>query len=213
MNISITGFGCVLPRADERALPDFKLADYPVSPKTYLDRASALALAASSLALQNAGLVAPFDEEFGLSLGTRFGCVETMRTFESALSEKGARGASPLLFSHSYFNSPAAILAIEWGLQGIHVPLCGPNAGWQALETARDALELGHATRMLCGAVEALSPARGFVDESDAGEGALFWVLERDSENGKNWDDVFGEAREISGDWGALGELLARMKT
>lgn len=207
MNITVTGIGAVLPPAGE-TLTDFALTNYPVSPKTYLDRASALALAACGLALQDAGLSGTFDVDFGLSTGTQFGCVATMQGFETALHDKGARGASPLLFSHSYFNSPASLIAIEWGLKGAHLPLCGTNSGWAAVEAARDALLLGHAKRMLCGAFEAKSQARSWYGETNPQEGALFFVLEADGD-GPSWEKVFSEtARDVEGDWGALGDLL-----
>lgn len=223
MSVSITGLGALTPAGDftlhsfsareddEFSIHDFNLANYPVSPKTYLDRASALALGAAGLALQDAGLSGPFDEEFGLCVGTQFGAVETMRTFEAALAEKGPRGTSPLLFSHSYFNSPAAIIAIEWGLKGYHSPLVGINSGWQAVELARDAIELGHATRMLCGAVDAHSTAREWAGESAIGEAAVFLVLEA-GENGKSWEEVFGEPHELQRNFGAVSGILSRLK-
>ncbi len=157
--------------------PDFDLKTYLATPKTYLDRASALALAGCALALKNAGLQGPFDADFGIALGTQFGAVETMRGFEATLAEKGAKSVSPLLFSHSYFNSPISLCAIEWGLKGWHGPFCGPDALRDAVTAARDAIALGHATRMLCGGVEALSPARQMAGEANPREWSAFWVL------------------------------------
>ncbi len=210
MNISIQSIGVVLPSDSQFSIPDFDLKDYPVAPKTYLDRASALALAACGLALQNAGLRGPLGDEFGLCIGTQFGCVQTMGAFESKLSEAGAKTVSPLLFSHSGFNAPAAIISIEWGLRGHHAPFCGARAGLDAVEAARDALLLGQAERMLCGAVEANSPARGLGGEENAGEGAIFLVLERDG-SGQSLERWLQNLRAISGNWGALGELLKRL--
>lgn len=194
MDVLITGVGAILPAGDftlhsrpqprfsESALADFDLRTYLESPKTYLDRCSALALAGCALALKDAGLAGPFDEDFGLSLGTLYGCVETMRGFEAKLAESGPRAVSPLLFSHSYFNSPASICAIEWGLKGYHATFCGPDAGWQAVEVARDAILLGHATRMLCGGVDALSPDPDLGVGSPGPAGAsVFVVLESEA--------------------------------
>lgn len=181
MKITIAGHALIEPT------PDFDLKNYLATPKTYLDRASALALAGCALALQNAGLAGPFDADFGIALGTRFGAVETMRGFEATLAEKGAKSVSPLLFSHSYFNSPISLCAIEWGLKGWHGPFCGPSATQDAAVAARDAIFLGHATRMLCGGVEALSPARQMAGEADPREWSAFWVLERDGD-GQDFD-------------------------
>lgn len=231
MEIIITGLGAITPRGDytlnspakpresDGALTDFDLKTYLQTPKTYLDRCSALALAGCALALQDAGLAGTFNEDFGFSLGTEYGCVETMRGFEAKLAESGARAVSPLLFSHSYFNSPASLCVIEWGLKGYHATLCGPESGWEAVATARDALLLGHAKRMLCGAVDALSPARTLGDESAApAEASVFLVLEAGDENstGVRWDalvrgDVDAAAAEEFGDCGAVLSLLARL--
>lgn len=172
MKITIAARALIEPGAD------FDLKNYLATPKTYLDRASALALAGCALALQNAGLEGPFDADFGIALGTRFGAVETMRAFEATLAEKGAKGVSPLLFSHSYFNSPISVCAIEWGLKGWHGTFCGADALREAAVAARDAIFLGHATRMICGGVEALSPARELAGEANAREWSAFWVLE-----------------------------------
>lgn len=210
MNISIRSIGAVLPPDGQLSLPDFDLKDYPVAPKTYLDRASALALAACGLALRNAGLSAPLGDDFGLCIGTQFGAVQTMGAFESKLAETGAKTVSPLLFSHSGFNAPAAIISIEWGVRGHHAPFCGARSGLDAVEAGRDALLLGQAQRMLCGAVEARSPARELSGEGEMGEGALFLVLERNGA-GEPLEKWLRNSREISGNWGALGELLARL--
>ncbi len=177
----------IAARAFIEPSPDFDLKNYLATPKTYLDRASALALAGCALALQNAGLVGPFDADFGIALGTRFGALETMRGFEAALAEKGAKGVSPLLFSHSYFNSPISVCAIEWGLKGWHGTFCGENATRDAALAARDALLMGHATRMICGGVEALSPAREMAGEQNPREWSRFWVLEKDGA-GRDFD-------------------------
>lgn len=223
MKITIQGLGALTPRGDREgdaftpragdglSIGEIEIANYPLAPKTYLDRASLLALCAASLALRDAGLSAPLGPNFGLALGTRFGCIETMRAFEEKLHSSGARGASPLLFSHSYFNSPAALIAIEWEISGHHAPFCGPDAGWDAVCAGRDAIALEHAETMLCGGVEALSVARGWAGESAPAEAAFFVVLAREGD-GPEFDEFWGEARELKGDWGALGSLLARQR-
>ena len=210
MNISIRSLGVVLPPEGQFSIPDFALNNYPVAPKTYLDRASALSLAACGLALQNANLSGPLGDNFGVCIGTQFGAVQTMAGFESKLAEAGAKTVSPLLFSHSGFNAPAAIISIEWGIRGHHAPFCGARAGLDAVEAARDVLLLGQAERMLCGAVEANSPARELSGEEEQGEGAIFLVLERGGE-GEPLEEWLARSRKISGNWGALGELLARL--
>ena len=221
MNINIIGIGAVLPQGDwegarfsPRQSDGFSIgevgrADYPLAPKTYLDRASELALCAASLALRDANLQAPLGARCGLAVATQFGSVETMRTFEDKLHTSGTRGASPLLFSHSYFNAAAALIAIEWGIGGHHAPFCGADSAWQAIEAARDAITLGHADTMLCGGVEALSEARAWAGEAASAEGAFFVVLGRDGD-GPSFEEFWNEPRKVNGDWGALGGTLER---
>jgi len=210
MKISIRSLAAVLPLEGELAIRDFDLRNYPVAPKTYLDRTSALALAACGLAIEKAGLHAPLGDSCGLCVGTQFGSVQTMGAFESKLFEAGPKSVSPLLFSHSGFNTSAAILSIEWGIRGVHAPFCGKRSGLDALEAARDALLLGQADTMICGAVEAISPARSWSGEENSGEGAVFLVLEREG-LGEDLEGWLENSREIFGDWGALGELLRRL--
>ena len=209
MTINIIGIGAVMPPQGEFSVGEIDRADYPLAPKTYLDRASELALCAASLALREANLSGPLGSNCGLAVGTQFGSVETMRVFEDKLHQGGARGASPLLFSHSYFNAAAALMAIEWGIGGYHAPFCGADSAWQAIETARDAIALGHADTMLCGGVDALSSARDWAGETAPAEGALFVVLQRDGD-GPTFDEFWQTPRAISGDWGALGAVLTR---
>ncbi len=161
---------------------NFALENYLTSQKTYLDRCSALALAGCALALRDAGmeLVSEGKEKFGITLGTHFGCVETMKSFWDKATEKGARMANPILFSHSYFNSPISLCAIEFSLKGYHATFCANEySGVEAVRAAYDAIRLGHAQAIICGGVDAVSPTRVHCDpDNRAGEAAVFFVLE-----------------------------------
>ena len=172
-----------LSGAEANAIADFDIKDYPVSPKTYLDRCSALALAAAALALQDAEISHPPENpaRFGITLGTHYGCIDTMKTFWDNLAEKGARHANALLFSHSYFNSPISLCAIEFGLQGYHNTVCaGSNSGLEAIRLAHDAIAAGHADAMLCGGVDALTETRTMMNPTEtASEAAVFLMLEK----------------------------------
>jgi 3-oxoacyl-(acyl-carrier-protein) synthase len=202
--VVLTGMGCITARGDLTlqgasnandaqtfTLPDFKLENYLTSQKTYLDRCSALALAGCALALNDAGLTWPLngdtsthDELCGITLGTHLGCIETMKVFWDKATERGARLANPLLFSHSYFNTPISLCAIEFGLKGYHTTFCaGTQSGIEAVRAAHDAIQLGHAAMMLCGGVEAWTPTRALLEsESNVstplGEASAFFVLE-----------------------------------
>ena len=157
------------------------------SKKTYLDRASAFALAAGQLALDDAGVTRESCARWrsGVVLGSEYGCLGTMQTYTAALQQKGARLANPLLFSHMYVNTPTSLCAIEFGLGGHHGSFAGVGAGQQALESAVEALQLGRADLLLVMGVDAISEplywalaAEGALDDAAMGEGACAFVLE-----------------------------------
>jgi hypothetical protein len=169
------------PSGENFEIANFALENYLTSKKTYLDRCSALALAGSALALRDAQIESPVnDERFGITLGTHFGCLETMKDFWDNAVQKGARLANPILFSHSYVNSPISLCAIEFGLKGYHSTHCAHEySGLEAVRAAFDAIRLGHADAMLCGGVEAVTPARTLcTGDERSGEATVFFVFE-----------------------------------
>jgi 3-oxoacyl-(acyl-carrier-protein) synthase len=202
--VVLTGMGGITARGDMTlqnttklddtrtfTLPDFKLENYLSSQKTYLDRCSALALAGCALALRDAGLSWPLNDDMsthdalcGITLGTHLGCIETMKVFWDKATERGTRLANPLLFSHSYFNTPISLCAIEFGLKGYHTTFCaGTQSGIEAVRAAHGAIQLGHAAMMLCGGVEAWTPTRALLEAGSnacapLGEASVFFVLE-----------------------------------
>jgi 3-oxoacyl-[acyl-carrier-protein] synthase II len=202
--VVLTGMGCITARGDLTlqgfttpndaqtfTLPDFKLESYLSSQKTYLDRCSAFALAGCALALRDAGLTWPLNDDTsthdglcGIALGTHLGCIETMKVFWDKATERGTRLANPLLFSHSYFNTPISLCAIEFGLKGYHTTFCaGQQSGIEAVRAALGAIQLGHAQMMLCGGVEAWTPTRALLEadsnvSTPLGEASVFFVLE-----------------------------------
>ena len=221
--VVLTGYGAVLPSDGARRIENFKIEDYPLAPKTYLDRASALALAGGALALRDAGVSWPVEnaDSFGLTLGTHLGCLETMKGFWEDAVAKGVRLAKPLLFSHSYVNSPISLCAIEFGLKGYHATFCaGRNSGLEAVRAGFDAIRLGHAQAVLCGGVEALTPAREVCEPGDLGEASIFFVLEKQERAGARarlelTDELLNEAAqdksiiERFGDCGGASGTLA----
>lgn len=179
---------------------DFNVVDYLVAEKTYLDRCSEFALAATKLCLDHAGLTElPYEpERRGLVIGTQYGCLDTMAKYTDRVKKRGTRFATPVMFSHAFVNTPASLVAIDFGLKGYHVPLVsGAASGTQALLTAMVGLQCGHAEAVIAGGVEALCPtlfeavagrmwAGDDPDEYDPlagdgrvpGEGAAFLLLE-----------------------------------
>lgn len=148
------------PCVDVGELAEFDLADYLESEKTYLDRAAALLLAGSALARSQARLDVGEHNRLrvGVCAGSAYGPLASQGLFNQRVLAKGARLANPLIFGHTYINTAASLVAIEWGLMGFNeVVSCGLASGAAAMAQAADALRLGRADALLCGGADALS--------------------------------------------------------
>ena len=167
--------------AHERAaeIAGFDAAPLLRSPKNYLDRNSALGFAAVELAVRESGAALPdLAAGHGLSMGSMGGNLDSLTMFHAKLVEKGARLAPPFLFPHTYYNTTAGLLSIEYGLGGPHGQFCsGPAAGLEAVAWAAECLRRGRTEMMICGGVEAFSEwlfrvaaARGWLSPVDGGE-------------------------------------------
>ena len=179
-------------------ITDFQVEDYLDTQKTYLDRASEFTLAGCNLALKDGGLKVDKEERwrYGISLGTAYGCLDTLERFTVAMLEKGAKLANPLLFSHAYANTPASLAAIEYNLGGFHATMCtGTASAADALAYAFDLLRHGRADAMLTGGIEARSKVRVGASSGDppVGEGAGILLLEASDHAQKRGAHIYGE--------------------
>ena len=207
----------------ERAaeIPNFDETQFLRSPKNYLDRNSALAFAACEMAVRESGARLPDkDQEPGLALGSAAGNLESLALFHSMLAQKGPHLASPFLFPHTYMNTTAGLLSIEYGLSGPHACFCsGGIAGLEAVAFAADCLVQGRAQMMVAGGVEAFSEplfhaamGKGWLSPTDAteetclpfaacrngeilGEGAGLFVLESPERAGARGPRSLGQVR------------------
>lgn len=144
--------------------PGFKIEDYCPNITTYVDRTSAIALAAAKLALTDAGLLdkekRPANALIGCAYGTTMGCLEAMGLFWKKVKSTNPKFAPPLPFTHSYANSPSSLLCIEYGLKGASATFSGERiAGIEALLFAFDQIATGSAEIVLVGASESLTRA------------------------------------------------------
>ena len=146
-----------LGREKAAELHGFDVTGFLRSPKNYLDRNSALAFAAAEMALRESGLPVPdLAKGYGLSVGSMGGNFASLALFHAKLLEKGPRFAPPFLFPHTYYNTTAGLLSIEYGLSGPHGQFCsGPAAGMEALAYAVDCIRWGRTDAMLAGGTEA----------------------------------------------------------
>ena len=145
----------------------FDVRDYLETEKTYLDRASQLAFAAMSLAMEDANLdPRGMDRSScGLILGSAVGCLESAELFFADFLEKGPRFVKPIIFPHTYANTAVSLLAIEYGLDGYHLDFAsGVTSSAAAILQGYDRVRTGRDPVVFAGGVEALSPLllRGF---------------------------------------------------
>jgi 3-oxoacyl-[acyl-carrier-protein] synthase II len=167
-----------LGREKAAELHGFDVTGFLRSPKNYLDRNSALAFAAAEMALRESGLPVPdLAKGYGLSVGSMGGNFASLALFHAKLLEKGPRFAPPFLFPHTYYNTTAGLLSIEYGLSGPHGQFCsGPAAGMEALAYAVDCIRWGRTDAMLAGGTEAFGEslfrycaAKGWLSPTDGG--------------------------------------------
>jgi 3-oxoacyl-[acyl-carrier-protein] synthase II len=194
LRIAITGVGAVSGlgagiepiiealRAGHEPPGDLLEADYAPeefreSPKTYMDPACDHALAACWLAVRSAGLGwdgaahSGFDSErMGASIGTAFGPLDSMLNMTGRVQQKGLRFGSPMIFTHTFINAPAALTAIEYDLQGPNMThSLGDASGAAAIAYALTMMRAGRADLMLVGGCEALSdPLLALIDVGQA---------------------------------------------
>lgn len=125
-----------------------------------IDRTGQLVLIAAGAALRDAGLdaTAVAEREIGLVLGTLFGSVDTIASFDRRGVEAGPKYVKPLDFANSVINAAAGQAAIWHHLRGINSTVTGGgSAGIQALAQACDLIRAGHAQALLAGGAEELS--------------------------------------------------------
>jgi 3-oxoacyl-[acyl-carrier-protein] synthase II len=107
------------------------------------DRYTQLAMAASKLAMQNAGLSGPVNdpERFGVMLGSGIGGLKSLEDSHTALITKGPSRISPFMIPMMISNMASGIVAMEFGLQG-------PNFATVSA-CATSAHSIGEAWRMI----------------------------------------------------------------
>ncbi len=122
-----------------------------------VDTYSRYGYVAARLALEASGRQHGDDlSEFGVFLGTAYGCMEENQKFERFQVVDGAlKGASPLVFKGTVDNAPAGWVAVAWKLKGPNATfVSGDGAGAEAIWAAARQIKRGRAPAVLCGGVE-----------------------------------------------------------
>jgi Beta-ketoacyl synthase, N-terminal domain len=195
-----------------------------------LDRLSAWALVASSLAIQDAGIdLSQVDRSrVAVVFATAFGCVELTEAFYLSAAANGWNGTDPITFPETLASAPPSHVSLFHGLRGPNVTVSNKYfAGETALIQAASLLRHGQADLAIVLAGDALartlyswyeaagllSPAcynsdplpqaSGFVPS----EGVAALVMESPSRVDAH-PDVRSYARMRSGRWAAGGQRV-----
>ena len=137
---------------------DFDPKPYFASPKTVksTDRFTHMAVAASKLALEDAGvdMEAVNKKRFGCIVGTAFGGMETFE--KQTLNNNAGKKVSPFTIPALLGNTASGIIGIEVGAQGPNFGVASAcAAGSHALGEALLHMRAGGADMMLSGGTEA----------------------------------------------------------
>jgi len=217
-------------------VPPFRPAAVVPGLKTRrLDRLSAWALVASSLAFKDAGIdLAQLDRSrVAVVFATAFGCIELTEAFYLSAAANGWHGTDPITFPETLASAPASHVAMFHGLRGPNVTVSNKYfAGESAILQAACIVRQGQADLAIVLAGEALartlyewyeqahllSPACYDANSQEAAgfipsEGVAALVLES-STRMQERPEARNYARIISGRWAAGGhaaEIIRKM--
>jgi 3-oxoacyl-[acyl-carrier-protein] synthase II len=124
-----------------------------------MDRTAVYTVAATKLALEDAGIAihADGDDESGVMLGTWTAGGGSTQQFLDALFRSGPSGAPALLFDSTVANSAAAIAGLELRLRGPNMTISHKEAsGLAAVAGAVDLIREGRATALITGGADAV---------------------------------------------------------
>jgi hypothetical protein len=145
---SITAWPTAGPRRAFLVKPFRPASVVPGLKTRRLDRLSAWALVASSLAIQDAGIdLSRVDRSrVAVVFGTGLGCVELTEAFYQSAAANGWCGTDPSPFPEGLANAPASHVALWHGLRGPNITVgCRGVAGESALIQAASLLRHGQA--------------------------------------------------------------------
>jgi 3-oxoacyl-[acyl-carrier-protein] synthase II len=124
-----------------------------------MDRTAVYAVAATRLAIEDAGRSIPpdGDDRTGVVLGTWTAGGGSTQIFLDALFRQGVAAAPALLFDSTVANSAASIVGLDHRLRGPNMTVSHKEAsGLAALVDAVDILREGHASSLIAGGTDAV---------------------------------------------------------
>jgi 3-oxoacyl-[acyl-carrier-protein] synthase II len=152
-----------------------------------LDGFVRMALLASCLAVEDAGIQFEDKARVGIVLGSAYGPLQTTFQFQDSIIDDGDRGASPTAFANSVHNAPAAQVSIAMQLEGPSQTItCFGRTTAGVLMTAQAWLEEGTVDFVLAGVGDEYCPVRGYAFEKlRQGESQ-----DHDEDWGKDWSGI-----------------------
>lgn len=126
-----------------------------------LDRATKMALAVAKMALEDAGLKTPLEDELalrtGMALGSTLGSIWSIMEFDKEGLIGGPRSVNPALFPNTVINAPASQISIRFNIKGFNTTIStGFSASLDAMDYAANFIKLYDYDIVLAGGVEEL---------------------------------------------------------
>jgi len=172
--VAVTGLGVVAPCGigvdafweglcgpapiGDRRIVDFDPAPYFSNPKEVrrADRCTQFAIAASEMALAQAGDLTADPARSGVFIGTGIGGIETLERQILVMNDKGERRVSPFLIPMMMPNAAPASVSMRYGFQGPAENTCTAcAAGTHAIANAARLIAHGRCDVVLAGGSEA----------------------------------------------------------
>lgn len=155
----------------------------------YLSRGTQMLLCATIEAMQQAQLAADQGGRVGVVIGTNFGALRSVVSYDHTVITQGSRFVSPMEAPNTLANAPASYLSVRLGAQDINMTLStGCCASLDAVGVAATHLEREPSAFVLAGGVEELNPpvlwqyqALGFTGSVIPGEAAAVLALESEA--------------------------------
>lgn len=147
------------------AVRDLTARDFATSPQLRrMDRFSRLVVAASRMAVADAGLplhrLAP--EDIGVVVGSALGDISESAQYLERVFTKGPAAASPMMFPNLVLNAAAGYVAMEHGWTGANLTIAQAEvSGEQAILVGADLLRSGQAEVVLAGGADEIGSIVG----------------------------------------------------
>ena len=149
-------------------VPDFVVpANWPRKNTRSMGRVAQLAVRATELALQEAGLAADLairDGRMGVAYGSSFGSMDPIRLCGHALSTGSTKGITSTSYLQAMSHTTAVNIALHFELKGRIIPTSSAcSSASHAIGYSYEAIRSGRQTMMVAGGSEEFTPAHALI--------------------------------------------------